>query len=93
MRGPLPFKFENMWIRDESFKNLIKDWRQNLRFNGTKSYIILEKIKALKSRIKIWNRKVFGKWRIVKKQHLLEWIFRMRWKAKELCQVKSWKRE
>ena len=61
MRGPLPFGFENMWIRDESFKGLIKDWWQNLRFNGTGSYIILEKIKAFKSRIKIWYREVFGK--------------------------------
>ena len=55
MRGPLPFRFENMWIRDESFKDLVKDHWQNLRFNGTRSYINLEKIKALKSTIKIWN--------------------------------------
>ena len=53
VRGPLPFRFENMWIKDESLKDLIKDWRHNLRFNGTKSYIILEKLKALKPRIKI----------------------------------------
>ena len=25
VRGPLPFRFENMWIGDESFKDLIKD--------------------------------------------------------------------
>ena len=61
VRGPLLFRFENMWIRDESFKDLIKDWWRNMRFNGTRSYIILEKLKALKSRIKIWNREVFGK--------------------------------
>ena len=61
MRNPLLFRFENMWIRDESFKDLIKDWWQNMRFNGTRSYIILEKLKALKSRIKNWNREVFGK--------------------------------
>ena len=24
VRGPLPLRFENMWIRDESFKDLIK---------------------------------------------------------------------
>ena len=25
VRSPLPLRFENMWIRDESFKDLIKD--------------------------------------------------------------------
>ena len=93
VRGPLPFRFENMWIRDESFKDLIKDWWQNMRFNGTRSYIILEKLKALKSRIKIWNREVFGKVEDSKKTALARVDFGMRWKARELCQVKSWKRE
>ena len=26
VRGSLPFRFENMWISDERFKDLIKDW-------------------------------------------------------------------
>ena len=64
-----------------------------MRFNGTRSYIILEKLKALKSRIKIWNREVFGKVEDSKKTALARVDFGMRWKARELCQVKSWKRE
>ena len=25
-RGPLPFRFENMWLKADSFKNLINKW-------------------------------------------------------------------
>ena len=24
--GPAPFRFENMWFKEEGFKDLIKDW-------------------------------------------------------------------
>ena len=26
VRGPLPLRFENMWLKEEGFKNLINDW-------------------------------------------------------------------
>ena len=25
-RGPMPYRFENMWLKEESFHNLIADW-------------------------------------------------------------------
>ena len=25
-RGPMPFRFENMWLKADSFKNLISTW-------------------------------------------------------------------
>ena len=56
----MTFKFENMWIKEEGFKELIREWWQSLSFNGSKSLILLEKIKALNSKIKTWNREVFG---------------------------------
>ena len=54
------FRLENMWIKEEGFKELIREWWQSLSFNGSKSSILMEKIKALKSKIKTWNREVFG---------------------------------
>lgn len=30
--GPLPFKFENMWLKDERFKDLINFWLTNVVF-------------------------------------------------------------
>ena len=56
----MPFRFENMWIKEEDFKDLIRDWWQSLSFNGTRSVILSEKIKALKFKIKTWNRELFG---------------------------------
>ena len=25
-RGPIPFHFENMWLKEEGFKEMLKDW-------------------------------------------------------------------
>ncbi|KAL6331568.1 hypothetical protein AAG906_011508 [Vitis piasezkii] len=44
-RGPIPFCFENMWLKEEGFKELLKG----------------EKLKALKIKLKNWNKEVFGK--------------------------------
>ena len=59
--GPIPFRFENMWIKEEGFKDLIRDWWQSFEFRGTSNYVLMEKIKALKSKLKIWKKEVFGR--------------------------------
>ena len=59
--GLAPFRFENMWIKEEGFKDLIRDWWQSFEFRGTNSYVLMEKIKSLKSKLKIWNKDVFGR--------------------------------
>ena len=46
-RGPTPFKFENIWLK-EDFKNVLRTWREGLNFNGSTSFILAEKLKALK---------------------------------------------
>ena len=57
---PSPFRFENMWLKVEGFKELIRDWWQSFEFRGTHSYVLMEKIKALKVKLKAWNKGVFG---------------------------------
>ena len=58
--GLTPFRFENMWLKVEGFKELLKSWWQNLNFCGTHSYILEAKLKALKGLLKSWKNEVFG---------------------------------
>lgn len=59
--GPSPFRFENMWLTSEGFKELVKGWWRCLEVRGSNSFIVAEKLKACKPFLKAWNREVFGK--------------------------------
>ena len=58
--GPSPFRFETMWLKFEGFKDLLKGWWQGLSFKGSASFILAEKLKGLKGKLKVWNKEVFG---------------------------------
>ncbi|RVW45209.1 hypothetical protein CK203_067527 [Vitis vinifera] len=60
-RGPIPFRFENMWLKEEGFKELLKGWWQGFNFSGSYRFVLSEKLKALKVKLKNWNKEVFGK--------------------------------
>ena len=60
-RGPSPFRFENMWLKVEGFKDLLKLWWEGDNFCGSSSFILAAKLKALKSKLKEWNKDVFGR--------------------------------
>ena len=49
-----------MWLKAESFKELLKSLRQNLNFCSSHSYILATKVKALKGLPKSWNKEVFN---------------------------------
>ena len=49
-----------MWLRVDGFKELLKGWRQGMIFSGSFSFVLAEKLKALKAILKTWNREVFG---------------------------------
>ena len=59
--GPSPFRFENMWLKFEGFKDLLRDWWQSLHFSSSYSFILASKLKALKGILKTWNKEVFGR--------------------------------
>ena len=61
IRGPSHFRFENMWLKEESFKDLIRDCWLSLIVRGFSSFILAQKLKALKAFLKVWNKEVFGK--------------------------------
>ena len=61
VRGPSPFHFENMWLKDDGFKLLIRGWWQGLSFRGSNSFILAQNLKALKTKLKVWILEVFGR--------------------------------
>ncbi|XP_057870114.1 uncharacterized protein LOC131076796 [Cryptomeria japonica] len=61
-QGPrkCPFKFENMWYKDDNIINLIEQWWRESVFSGSKMYIVANKLKLIKRRLLEWNREHFG---------------------------------
>jgi hypothetical protein len=47
------FKFENMWLKYEGFVEQVKKWWMS--YDGLPSFILANKLKALKSDLKKWN--------------------------------------
>ncbi|RVW17454.1 Transposon TX1 uncharacterized 149 kDa protein [Vitis vinifera] len=60
-RDLFPFKFENMWLKVEGFKDLLKSWWEGDNFSGFSSFILGEKLKVLKAKLKEWNKDIFGR--------------------------------
>ena len=60
-KGPSPFRFENMWLKVEGVKDLLKHWWEEGSFSGSPSFILAEKLKFMKAKLKKWNRNTFGR--------------------------------
>jgi hypothetical protein len=58
--GRKSFKFENMWLKEEGFVERVRGWWDSYNFQGTPSFILAKKLKALKGDIINWNKSVFG---------------------------------
>ena len=55
----LPFRFENMWLKAKDFKNLIDVWWKGIEVRGASNYVVADKLKAIKLKLKCWNKEVF----------------------------------
>ena len=40
VRGPIPYRFENMWLKEEGFKTLIEEWWRSLEIRGLGSFVL-----------------------------------------------------
>uniref|UniRef100_A0A2N9FVR5 Reverse transcriptase domain-containing protein n=1 Tax=Fagus sylvatica TaxID=28930 RepID=A0A2N9FVR5_FAGSY len=60
LRGNRPFRFESMWLQADGFGEMVKGWWESYQFEGTPSFILAKKLKALKLALKKWNYEVFG---------------------------------
>ena len=45
-KGKTPFRFKNMWLKADGFKDLIKNWWLSYRFRGSSSFVMASKLKA-----------------------------------------------
>ena len=57
-----------MWLKAECFVDRVRWWWLSYRFHGSPSFILAQKLKALKADLKIWNEQVFGNVEIHKKK-------------------------
>ena len=60
LRGKSPFRFENMWLMTDGFKERVQSWWNQYSFLGNPNFVLVKKLKALKGDIIQWNRSVFG---------------------------------
>ena len=54
------FNFENMWLKVEGFVDRVQQWWNGYSFGGLPSFILAQKLKALKADLKKWNKEEFG---------------------------------
>lgn len=68
--GPKPFKFVNGWMKEEGFKKVVTEAWANGEQVGWKGYIIKEKFKSVKEKIKEWQKENVESlvWRIERKE-------------------------
>jgi len=72
IEGSRYFKFENTSLKSEGFVEQVNLWWASYEFHGLPSYVLANKLKALKVHLKKWNNEVFGD--MGKKKELLEGI-------------------
>ena len=84
--GPMPFRFENMWLKEEGFKEKMQGWWVGLNCSGSASYVLVSKLKALKSLLRDWNKLEFGKVEVNKALALSQVDF---WDKMELSRTLS----
>ena len=53
--GPKPFKFFNHWLDNDDFNVLVEEKWKNYNVQGFVGFRLLQKMKMLKSDIKLWN--------------------------------------
>ena len=59
-RGRRPFRFENMWLKDEGFVERVRFWWESYNVLGAPIFFLAYKVKLLKNDLKKWNVEVFG---------------------------------
>lgn len=58
-QGPKPFRVNDSWFENKEFINFMeKEWSE-IKVVGRSGYVIKEKLKMLKERLKSWNKQVF----------------------------------
>ena len=51
LRGKSPFRFENMWLKTDGFKDRVHSWWNRYSFSSTPKFVLAKKLKVLKADI------------------------------------------
>ncbi|OVA09145.1 hypothetical protein BVC80_8363g1 [Macleaya cordata] len=60
-RGPRPFRFENMWMEDQTLEGRIKEWWGASQPQGNPGFLFCKKLQFIKDQVKVWNSSTFGR--------------------------------
>ncbi|KAK9941488.1 hypothetical protein M0R45_018082 [Rubus argutus] len=58
--GPGPFRVENMWLKHPSFKQNFREWWETDSGPGWEGFKFMNKLRWVKSNLKVWSKDVFG---------------------------------
>jgi hypothetical protein len=58
--GPKPFRFNNFWLQNKDFKDIVTQAWGSQAFEGWMGFILKERLKFLKGVIKGWSATAFG---------------------------------
>ena len=58
--GPKPFRSLDVWQKDNKFREFVRSKWLSYEVYGRGLFVFKEKLKKLKSDLKVWNRDVFG---------------------------------
>lgn len=50
------FKSENRWLKIEGFYERVKEWWGSFNFLGSPNFVLVAKLKALKTKLKEWSK-------------------------------------
>lgn len=58
--GPGPFRVENMWLKHPSFKENFTGWWETDSGPGWEGFKFMNKLRGVKTKLKVWSKEVFG---------------------------------
>lgn len=58
--GPKPFRFLNCWFDDKRFRGFVEKTWHETKIEGRGAFVLMEKLKVMKTNLKKWNLEVFG---------------------------------
>ena len=58
--GPIPFRFENMWLEYPNFQTQARNWLNELEEEGWEGFKIIVRLNLLKCELKVWNKEELG---------------------------------
>ncbi|KAJ9567283.1 hypothetical protein OSB04_003249 [Centaurea solstitialis] len=58
--GPIPFKFYDIWLKEDSVANLVKEVWEKRTLSSRPDCIFRDKLKKLKDALKVWRKEGWG---------------------------------